>query len=189
MEELAALETRLTSRMRRERLYGFAMGAALLLTLASAWPKAGASQERQSGNTYSVDVVNASTAAVPVHNSDNLAHDPFYAAVNPSPFAATTLKVPLHKRLVITSVDCYNYTNTVFAYELIGKTAGQDSDFVLPLPGGAQEYAWQVQAVFDPGTTLYVSADDTNSDDMGGQNVNVHGYYVDEDGYYRNTGY
>jgi hypothetical protein len=130
-----------------------------------------------------VQVSNTAANPVPTVATDNPASQPFQTRVFPSANQFVSFQVPAGKRLVITDIQAFAFGNssTLTDLELFSSTQGGSAGLLLPFGtnrNGLLFAGRQVTVFADPGTTVFVGVDDTNSQDNAGINVDIHGYYV-----------
>ncbi|HEY3783077.1 MAG TPA: hypothetical protein VGL56_18520 [Fimbriimonadaceae bacterium] len=135
-------------------------------------------QAQQTG-TWNVNV----TDVVPNKDINNIAHDPFATRVYPTVQQTVSFTVPAHKRLVINQFSGYDLSSgNVLDYVIYTTTNGAGGALVIPVTTHNGGYGYAIQPICliaDPGTTVSVAVDDSNSQDPAGVNVDIHGYYVD----------
>jgi hypothetical protein len=187
-DDVSALEARMARRMRKERTYGLIAGAALVLSISAAW----SGTARRSASAYPVTIDNTWNSSVPTHNVDDPAHDPFTITLGPTLFEPATFLVPPHKRLVLTTVSASVPYAEVYCVVIQGTTAAHASTLTLPLSsqfnGNDSLGTQSVTQVFDAGSQVKVSLRALGEGDWTCE-VDLQGYYVDENGYYSDTGY
>ena len=117
------------------------------------------------------------------HDLDKPARQPFTIRVYPTASTPQNFTVPAGKRLVIQQVSAFNFgSTTVEDVALYSLVSGKASALLVPFTVNNQGIVYASQAVTDyadPGTTVTVALDDTNTADMAGNNVDIVGYYVD----------
>jgi hypothetical protein len=177
-------------------VYGALGALGLVVTFALASPRLAKGQELPSQQVvYDVDVTNVAKSAIPVHEVNDPAHDPFGLRVNTSVSSPATFVVPPHKRLIITNFTGFDNEgsgSTIEGYEIDRTTSGVGCSLRVPVSVHSNELNYACQSVTveaDAGTTVYIYVADSSGADTTKASVDIAGYYVDEAGYYLDNVY
>lgn len=132
-----------------------------------------------------VQVTNGAANPVMTKAVDDPARTAFGTRVFPNVRSAASIQVPPNKYLVIDTVIGFTNGSTVTDVEIGAQTAGTGTGTLIPFALSARPGSWlftvptPVRIVADPGSTVYISVEDSNFNDSAGINVDLKGYYVD----------
>jgi hypothetical protein len=151
-------------------------GGLALLSLVAAVGLVSSRPAHTAGGPIAVNVANT----VPTVDVDNAARQPVAINLLPDTEHFGSFTVPAGKRLVIQQVSAITTSNTLQEVELNASVSGTDSPLSLPFTatGGGLQYAGgPVTFYADPGTTVRIFLDGSNSSGDFAQ-VEIVGYYV-----------